>query len=355
MHPSIATRVLAILVLTIAACRETPPPPLSLAPEHWARDNLAVGYIGHASVLIKITGTIVLTDPAFNDRIGVALGPLTIGPRRRVKPALPLERLPHPDAIIISHAHFDSLDLPSLRRLPRNTTLVGPRDCRDILGDLGFERYVELDWGEHETVAGLRIEAVPVQHWGKRWPWGKARGYNAYLLSKDGVHLLFAPDTAYTNSFRRFRNQGPALTAAILGNGAYDPWIRNHANPEEVWRMFQESGARYLVPIHWDTFQLGVEPIGDAMRRLLAAGGAAADRIVILEIGGSWSWRHPAGVEDEAGTEPDETSSSLRPPKAPHVTTCARLPRQTGREPCQAHGKDPHDASRRTPRRPRPR
>lgn len=304
MPRSILSAALAVLAITTAACGEVPLPRQLLAPERWSADNLAVGYIGHASVLIKMTGTLILTDPAFHDRIGVTLGPLTIGPRRLVKPALSLERLPEPDAVIISHAHFDSLDLPSLRRLPRNTTLIAPEGCGDVLADLGFERYVELAWGDHAVVAGVRIEAVPVRHWGKRWPWGKARGYNAYLLSKDPVHLLFAPDTAHTNSFRRFRDQGPPLTATILGNGAYDPWIRNHANPEEVWRMFQESGARYLVPIHWDTFRLGAEPLGDAMRRLLAAAGPAADRIVIREIGGSWSWRHPIDAEENDGSAP---------------------------------------------------
>jgi L-ascorbate metabolism protein UlaG (beta-lactamase superfamily) len=289
------TRVVATLVLVGVAppaFAEVPPPPHMLAPERWAEDNLAVGYVGHASVLIKMSGTLVLTDPAFHDRVGVSLGPLTIGPQRLVKPALPLDRLPKLAAVLISHPHFDSLDLPSLRRLPRDTTLIAPPKCDDLLGDLGFARYIELAWGDRVTVDGVTIEAVPVKHWGKRLPWGQWRGYNGYLLSKDGAHVLFASDTAYTRAFRRFAEQGPPLTAAILGNGAYDPWIRNHADPEQVWQMFRESHARFLIPIHWDTFRLGKEPVGDAMRRLLAAAGAEADRIVIREIGGEWSWRH---------------------------------------------------------------
>lgn len=269
-------------------------PAQMLAPERWADDNLAVGYIGHASVLIKLSGTFILTDPTFNDRVGVSIGPLTIGPQRLVKPALALERLPHPAAVLISHPHFDSLDLPSLRRLPRATTLIAPPQCSDLLGDLGFERLIELGWGERVTVDGVTIEAVAVNHWGKRVPWGQWRGYNGYLLSKAGVNVLFASDTAYTPSFARFRQHGPELSAAIFGNGAYDPWIRNHASPEQVWQMFQESGARFLIPIHWDTFRLGREPVGDAMRRLLLAAGAQADRIVIRAIGAEWSWRHEA-------------------------------------------------------------
>ena len=264
-----------------------------LAPDQWPENNVTVGYLGHASVLIKMTGTFVLTDPTFGDRIGIAIGPITLGPKRLVEPALVVARLPRLSAILISHAHFDSLDLPSLRRLPRGATLIAPPECGDLLGNLGFARYMELAWGERVTVDGLTIEAVPVKHWGHRLPWGKWRGYNAYLLSKDGAHLLFAPDTAYTRAFTRFRRAGPHLVAAVVGNGAYDPWIRKHASPEQVWQMFQESGAQHLVPIHWDTFRLGKEPIGDAMRRLLAAAGPDADRIVIREIGGAWSWHHP--------------------------------------------------------------
>ena len=283
----------AVLLGAIQACSEVPPPTRRPAPGQWGEDNVAVGHLGHASVLIKMTGTFILTDPTFGNRIGITIGPLTLGPKRLVKPALPVENLPPLSAVLISHAHFDSLDLPSLRLLPRGATLIAPLACGDLLGDLGFARYIELGWGERATVAGVTIEAVPVKHWGNRLPWGQWRGYNAYLLSKDGVHLLFAPDTAYTSTFSRFRREGPQLVAAVIGNGAYDPWIRKHASPEQVWQMFQESGAQHLVPIHWDTFRLGKEPVGDAMRRLLKAAGADAHKIVIREIGGEWSWRHP--------------------------------------------------------------
>jgi L-ascorbate metabolism protein UlaG (beta-lactamase superfamily) len=285
---------LGLILLGVATqvYAEVPLPPHMLAPERWADDNLAVGYVGHASVLIKMTGTFVLTDPAFNDRVGVTVGPLTIGPQRVVKPALPVRQVPNLAAVLITHAHFDSLDLSSLRQLAHDTTLIAPPKCDDLLADLGFARYVELGWGERIAVGGVSIEAVPVNHWGKRYPWDGWRGYNGYLLSKDGANVLFASDTAYTPEFRRFAD-GPALTVAILGTGAYDPWVRNHANPEQVWQMFRESHAQFLIPVHWDTFRLGQEPLGDAMRRLLAAAGDDADRVVIREIGGEWSWRHP--------------------------------------------------------------
>jgi len=230
----------------------------------------------------------VLTDPAFFPRIGVALGPVTIGPGRVVAPALPLERLPRLAAVVITHAHMDSLDLPSLRALAKDTTLVAPSDCRDLLGVLGFRDYVELAWGQRTTVGGVAIEAIQVDHWGARWPWGKERGYNGYLFTKGERRVLFAPDTAFTREFARFARETPPLDLAILGNGAYDPWHANHANPEEAWQMFLDSGARWLAPVHWDTFRLGREPLGDALRRLLAAAGPDAGRIVFRQIGDEW-------------------------------------------------------------------
>jgi L-ascorbate metabolism protein UlaG (beta-lactamase superfamily) len=281
------------LVLTTASCAQTPPAPRQLSLEQWADDNLAIGYVGHATVLLKMTGTYILTDPAFFDRVGVTVGPFTIGPRRLVAPALALDRLPKLGAVVITHAHFDSLDLRTLRALPKDTTLIAPTNCRDLLGDLGFRDYVELGWGERTVVQGATIEAIPVKHWGNRYPGARARGYNGYVFSKDGARVLFASDTAYTEAFARFRDASPPLDVAIFGNGAYDPWIRNHADPEQVWRMFRESGARYLVPIHWDTFRLGKEPLGDAMRRLTTAAGPDAGRIVIREIGGEWFLKHP--------------------------------------------------------------
>lgn len=102
------------------------------------------------------------------------------------------------------------------------------------------------------------------------------------------MRVLFASDTAYTPALgAAARERG--VSVAIIGNGAYDPWIANHADPEQVWRMFGESGADYLVPVHWDTFRLGKEPLGDAMRRLLAAAGPQADRVVVRSIGQTWT------------------------------------------------------------------
>jgi len=270
----------------------TAPAPNHPTPRSWNADDLTIAYVGHASVLVELGGTRILTDPAFFDRIGVSVGPLTLGPKRVVRAALTPEELPPIDAVVVSHAHLDSLDLPSLRRLTKAPLLVVPARSRDLVETLGFPRVVELDWGERVGAGGVEIEAIEVDHWGKRWPWERWRGYNGYVFGYGATRVLFASDTAYTDKVGTV-GRARGVTVAILGNGAYDPWISNHADPEQVWRMFEESGARYLIPIHWDTFRLGKEPLGDAMRRLLTAAGPQGDRVVIRGIGETWSMPMP--------------------------------------------------------------
>lgn len=289
LHGLVVRLLLVLLLGGGCAHGSAPPSPATFDPRAWGKDVVAIGWIGHATVLVKVAGTTILTDPAFFDRVGVSVGGVIVGPRRIVAPALSIADLPPLDAVVVTHAHFDSLDLPSLRALPKEATLVAPTGCRSLLGDLGFRRYVEVGWGERTEVAGAAIEAVGVKHWGKRLPWEHARGYNGYVFSKAGARVLFASDTAFMRDFARFRGESPPLAAAVLGNGAYDPWIRNHADPEQVWQMFLDSGARVLVPVHWDTFRLGREPLGDAIRRLKEAAGPDVARVVVDRVGGSWT------------------------------------------------------------------
>ncbi len=268
------------------------PAPATPQPGSWGSAELTVAYLGHASVLIDFAGTRILTDPAFFDRIGPSVGGVTIGPKRLVRSALAPQELPSLAAIVVTHAHMDSLDRPSLARVAHTPLLVVPTSTRDLVDDLGFARVVEIGWGGRIEAGDVTIEAVPVNHWGKRWPGGRWRGYNGYLFRRGDVEVLFASDTAYTESIGVL-GKDHRLSAAILGNGAYDPWIMNHADPEQVWRMFKESGACYLLPVHWDTFRLGKEPVGEAMTRLLAAAGTATDRVAFRQIGETWSL--PAG------------------------------------------------------------
>lgn len=242
--------------------------------------TLGAAWLGHASVLLRVGGMWVLTDPVFSERIGVKLGPVTLGVARRA-PLIAPESLPALDLIVVSHAHFDHLDRPTLARLANErTTVVTARHTRGLI-PRGFGRVIELPWNDSVSVGPLRIGAFAPSHWGARAVWDRHRGYNAYTIDAGDSRVLFAGDTAHTPAFRRV--QGADLT--IFGIGAYDPWITKHASPEQVWQMHTDAGGDFLLPMHHSTFELSDEPFEEPMIRLLAAAGERADRVVGRELG----------------------------------------------------------------------
>ena len=264
-----------------------------LHPALWPNDAITVGWLGHATLLIDYLGVRVITDPTFFNRVGLNVAHLfTIGPMRRVAVPLDPQALPPLDLILITHAHMDHLDLPSLRTLPKNAVVVTCPGCRDLIEPLGYTDVRPLSWGESTIVRGLKITAMGARHWGRRWPWEADRGYNSYVIEKDGIRMLIACDTAFTPLFSKLKDDPPLIAA--FSAGAYDPWIRNHANPEQVWEMFRESGARYLIPIHWGTFRLSKEPMDEPIKRLVHDAGPQAGRIVIRKVGGVFQESAPA-------------------------------------------------------------
>ncbi len=263
--------------------------PVRPVPRSWSDGGITVSWIGHSTFLINLEGTTILTDPVFSDKIGVSLlGLKTIGLQRFVPPALTITDLPPLDLILVSHAHMDHYDIPSLRKLPRRIPTLLARDTTEFMEDLGYTQLQELDWGQTAEVKGVRIEAVPVKHWGRRYPWDRDRGYNGLLLTKGKRSLLFGGDTAYTERLPAATN-GHRLDAAILPIGGYDPYIANHASPEQAWDLFHEMRARHLIPMHWRTFRMSHERPFEPYERLATAVNGSARRIALHTIGETWS------------------------------------------------------------------
>jgi L-ascorbate metabolism protein UlaG (beta-lactamase superfamily) len=275
----------------------------ALRPASWRQDAITVGYLGHATLLIDYLGVRVITDPTFFHHVGLnVFGLFTIGPARRAPVPLAPAALPPLDLILVTHAHMDHLDLPSLRALPKNATVVACPGCRDLIAPLGYADVRTLSWGESTYVHGLKITAMGAKHWGRRWPWEADRGYNSYVIEKDGVRMLIACDSAYTPLFSALKDDPPLIAAFSIG--AYDPWIRNHADPEQVWEMFQESGAHYLIPIHWGTFRLSKEPMDEPIKRLIRDAGPRSNRIVIRKVGGAFQESASAIREASFSSQP---------------------------------------------------
>ena len=263
--------------------------PVAAAPFHpmpdlWPDDQATFAWLGHATVLANFFGTWLLTDPALETRIGVGRGFAKLGPRRLVAPALTARELPAIDLLLLSHAHMDHTDLGTLRRLSRNVHVIVQPGNRDLVRR--FRQVDELAWGSRLRIGELEIESVEVKHWGARMITDRYRGYGGYLLRKHGRTVLFAGDTADTDAFAPLRGQPVDL--AILPIGAYDPWIYNHASPEQAWRMAQDMGARHVLPVHHSTFRLSREPAEEPVARLLVAAGPERDRVALTRIGETW-------------------------------------------------------------------
>lgn len=250
-------------------------------------ESLAAMWLGHGTVLVRIGGVNVLMDPVFSHRIGVSVGGMTIGLPRLMPMPIDPRQLPEVDLILISHAHFDHLDRPTLRRMTSGkTVVVTSRRTRKLIPP-GFARVIELDWGQDMVFNGLRIEAMRPAHWGARTALDRQRGYNSYVVreTKDRLGVLLTGDTAMTDAFKSLDE----LTLAVFGIGSYEPWEHAHATPEQAWNMFAACGATTLLPVHHSTFPLGDEGEGEPMRRLLEAAGDQADRVVVGPAGTVWA------------------------------------------------------------------
>src|ERR1035438_5801991 len=251
----------------------------------WPEEGVHAAWIGHSTVLIRVDGFTILTDPVFSERVGIKLGPVTLGIKRLVQPALRLQELPVPDLILLSHAHMDHLDRPSLRKLesPR-TAVVTAANTSDLLRVKRYRAVHELRWNESIQVGPAQIRAFEVKHWGARTRTDVHRGYNGHLLAAGRYRIIFGGDTAYTHSFRQVRSSKP-VDLAIMPIGAYDPWIRAHCNPEQALTMANQAGAEFVLPVHHRTFKLSNEPYGEPIERIMLASGSAEDRIAVREIG----------------------------------------------------------------------
>ncbi len=254
-------------------------------PKLWPDKGLYAAWLGHSTVLIKADGYTILTDPVFGDKAGIDLYVYTLGIKRIVAPALTAKDLPPIDLILSSHAHMDHLDTRSLRSLEnKQTQIVMAVETSDLIRASRYAKTTELRWGAAIQVGAARVKAFEVNHWGARMRTDTYRGYNGYTVEVNGRRILFAGDTALTDTFRDLKDRR-GYDLAILPIGAYNPWIRYHCNPEQAFRMGNDAGAEILLPVHHQTFRLSNEPPLEPIERFLDASVSRPERVGWTAIG----------------------------------------------------------------------
>ncbi|RZF64934.1 hypothetical protein EWE75_08730 [Sphingomonas populi] len=255
--------------------------------------GLCVTMIGHAAVLIQIAGLNILTDPVWSPRAS----PLAFaGPKRITAPGVTLDALPPIDAILLSHNHYDHLDVATLRALhARHAPLIVTPLGNDTIvrRHIPAARTIARDWGEHAEIApGAEAHVVPALHWSSRGVRDRRMAlWGGFMLRVAGRQVYFAGDTGYGTGaiFRAIHARFGAPDLALLPIGAYDPrWFMaaQHTDPDEAIQIMTDLDARAAIGIHWGTFKLTDEPRDDPALRLaagLATRGIDPARFVALQ------------------------------------------------------------------------
>ena len=294
----------------------------SVPPRRVAGDAMLVTWIGHATVLVQTAGLNILTDPIWSE----TASPFPpIGPERVRAPGVRFEDLPKIDIVLVSHNHYDHLDLPTLKSL-------WERDRPTIVTGLGNDSILKAsgitsrrgDWGERIGFFGhcpatarcrarAHIVVERVQHWSSRWGTDRNRAlWSGFTVETEAGNIFFGGDTGKGDGswVREAARRGP-FRLALLPIGAYEPrdvMERNHVNPAEAVEAFIGLGAAHALGMHWGTFQLTFEAIGDPplrLREALKARGIAPERFVTTEPGLTFSVpapREPAGASRGDGS-----------------------------------------------------
>lgn len=240
-------------------------------------DKITLTWIGHATVLLQIEGKNILTDPHFSERASPVQW---AGPKRVVPPGIGFNDLPQIDYVIISHDHYDSLDVTTVKKLYKreggeDTTFFVPLGLKVWFEKLGIKNVIELDWWEEYKASDIRIIATPMQHWGKRSPFSRNEHlWASWVIISEGFRFYFGGDTGYSQHFKDIgRRYGP-FDISAMPIGAYAPrwFMKNyHINPEEALQAHSDIRAKQSVGIHWGTFILTDEPLHEPPEKLLKA------------------------------------------------------------------------------------
>jgi N-acyl-phosphatidylethanolamine-hydrolysing phospholipase D len=248
-------------------------------------------WIGHASWGLRLGGQLVVIDPVFSAALSGVV-------KRLVPPAFSVEECPPPDLVLVTHDHRDHFDFPSIAALPETATYIVPLGNGPRIAKLGHAKVVELDWWQPYQHGSLEITLVPARHWSMRMPWNRnATLWGGYIIRGPEGTAYHSGDTAWGDHFAEIGQRIGPIDWAMLPIGAYSPrWFMSaqHVNPDEALEGFTALGATNFLAMHWGTFKLTDEAVGEPKQRILelwAARGLDPARLWLMDIGESRSLR----------------------------------------------------------------
>jgi L-ascorbate metabolism protein UlaG (beta-lactamase superfamily) len=244
--------------------------------------GLRATWIGWSSVLVEIDGHVVLTDPVWSERCSPST---LLGPKRFHAPPIALNELPRVDAVVISHDHYDHLDMPTIRFLAsRGTHFVMPIGIGAHLERWGVPQAQihELDWNDTFALRELSITSTPARHYSGRNPrYNNETLWSSWVVKSPRHRFFFSGDTGYTQAFKTIGAEHGPFDLALIKIGASDPsWSEIHMSPEEAVQTSIDVGARVMLPVHWGTFNLAFHAWRDPIDRAVATAAQKGVHIV---------------------------------------------------------------------------
>jgi N-acyl-phosphatidylethanolamine-hydrolysing phospholipase D len=274
---------------------EVPPyQPSVVAPDmnqlnHPDPQNIQITWIGHSTFLIQVAGLNILTDPMFSERAS----PLaSAGPKRLVPPGVPLESLPPIHAVVISHNHYDHLDLNTVTKLREPVRFFVPLGLAQWFKENKLPRVEELDWWQTASLGDVRLHCVPAQHFSTRTLFDRDRSlWCGWVLETPAGKIYFTGDSGYAPHFKEIGERLGPMRLALIHIGGYRPrWFMRtmHINPEEAVRVHQDVRSQQSIGMHWGTFALTDEPLSEPpllLNKVLSRADIPGDKFMVMSFG----------------------------------------------------------------------
>ena len=258
------------------------------------KDKDYIAWIGHATFIIKLGNTTIITDPVFEKN----MGPLIFGPKRFVDPAIDLNEIPEVNLFLLTHNHYDHLSTRTIQRFPyKKAKVLAPLKLGKYFTRNGFKDVKEMDWYDSVELNDLKITFLPAVHWSKRSLWDTNKTlWGNFLIQYKDKKIFFACDTGYGDIYKKLGEKYGPIDLTFINIGAYNFYPMSpkkdksiyHTNPEEALSIGQDLKSRKVLGMHWGTVVLSLEPILEPPKRFkenASKYGFKEEDVIIFKIG----------------------------------------------------------------------